>query len=77
MPAIDRSVTSQIIDCPGLCRSHNRQTIVNVTIWAFSQLCQIISVGMRSPVCCMHLDEMFDVQAAEQAGFKVARSALE
>ncbi len=43
---------------------------------SFSQLCQIIPVEMRSRVCCMHLDEVFDFQAAEQAGFKIARSAL-
>lgn len=43
---------------------------------SFSQLCQIIPMEMRSRVCCMHLDEMFDAQAAEQAGFKVARSSL-
>lgn len=43
---------------------------------SFSQLCQIIPVEMRSRVWCMHLDEVFDVQAAGQAGFKVARSAL-
>ncbi|MEQ8200514.1 MAG: MBL fold metallo-hydrolase [Syntrophomonadaceae bacterium] len=43
---------------------------------SFTKLCQLIPVEMRPRVCCMHLDEKFDVRVAERAGFKVARSGL-